>query len=135
MSPESAQRAGNEIHRAMNEYVVMPDPPSAEDMLGVPAAATLFELSPGDVVEHYVVAHSDGNLGEFGADSYPPNRGKWVSGEFHAGVVTDPELEASLSRAFRYPSHKRHPTKVVAVVLGPCDRLKYACCVCGGDVY
>ena len=91
MSPESAQRAGNEIHRAMNEYVVMPDPPSAEDMLGVPAASTLFELSPGDVVEHYVVAHSDGDLGEFDADSYPPNRGKWVSGEFHAGVVTDPE--------------------------------------------
>ena len=135
MSPESAQRAGNEIHRAMNEYVVMPDPPSAEDMLGVPAASTLFELSPGDVVEHYVVAHSDGDLGEFDADSYPPNRGKWVSGEFHAGVVTDPELEASLSGAFRYPPHKRHPTKVVTVVLGQCGRLKYACCVCGGDVY
>ena len=100
MSPESAQRAGNEIHRAMNEYVVMPDPPSAEDMLGVPAAATLFELSPGDVVEHYVVAHSDGNLGEFDADSYPTNRGKWVSGEFYAGVVTDSELEARFSLPF-----------------------------------
>ena len=135
MSPESAKRAGNEIYRAMSDYVVMPEPPSVHDMVGVPAADTLFDLSPTDKVQHYVVAHSDGNLGEFDADSYPPNRGKWVSGEFYAGVVTNPELEARLSEGFRYPSHERHPTKVVTVVLGQCGRLKYACCVCGGDVY
>ena len=114
MSPELAKRAGNEIRRAMSDYVVMPKPPSVEDMLGVPAAATLFDLSPTDVVQHYVVAHSDDNLGKFDADSHPPNRDKWVSGEFHAGIVTDPELETSLPEGFRYPSHERHPTKVSA---------------------
>ena len=100
MSPESAKRAGNEIYRAMSDYVVMPDPPSVHDMLGVPAADTLFDLIPTDKVQHYVVAHSDGNLGEFDADSYPPNRGKWVSGEFYAGVVTDPTLEAGRPKVF-----------------------------------
>ena len=70
MSPESAKRAGNEIYRAMSDYVDMPEPPSVHDMVGLPASDTLFDLSPTDMVQHYVVAHSDGNLGEFDADSY-----------------------------------------------------------------
>ena len=59
MSPDEIYR--NEIYRAMSDYVVMPKPPSVDDMLGVPTTDTLFDLSPTDVVQHYVVAHSDGN--------------------------------------------------------------------------
>ena len=134
MSPESAKRAGNEIHRAMNEYVVMADPPSADDMLGVPEAPNIFDVSQTDSVRHYLVAHIDNNLDEFGAVSDPPNRGKWSGGQFCPGAVVDPALGATMSAGYRYTSHYRLATKVVTVVVGKRVRLKYAACVCDGDV-
>ena len=51
MSPDEIYR--NEIYRAMSDYVVMPEPPSVDDMLVVPAADALFDLSPTDMVQHY----------------------------------------------------------------------------------
>ena len=96
MSPESAKRAGNEIYRAMNEYVVLADPPSAEDMLGVPEASNIFDVNQTDSVQYYLVAHTTNDLDDFEAASDPPNRGKWAGGHFHPGVVMDPALEATL---------------------------------------
>lgn len=135
MSPESAKRAGNEIYRAMNEYVVLADPPSAEDMLGVPEASNIFDVNQTDSVQYYLVAHTTNDLDDFEAASDPPNRGKWSGGRFHPGVVMDPALEATMNAGYRYNSHKRLPTKVVTVVIGDNGRLRYAACVCGGDVY
>ena len=44
-------------------------------------------------------------------------------------------LVSAIERFLNKSTDQLTETKVVSVVLGQCGRLKYACCVCGGDVY
>ena len=123
MNPESALRAGKEMHRGLHEY--MYTPPTPLDMLGIPPVGDRVSMQPGDQASHYNVQSSSTNML---ADEYD------VSNLNHSkkGYVIDAALEAQIQNRARHRSHVRFNDRVVSVVFDSNSTLKCMLCTCGG---